>query len=62
MIRILFKALSGTVMFTCFWLLVSVYRETILNINNKGFIVTLTIMLFFSMLFLILTVFDKSND
>lgn len=62
MIRIIFQTISGIVMFTCYWLLVLGYEETIFSTNNKGFIVTLTIMLFFSMLFLVLTVFGKSDD
>ena len=62
MIKSILKGFLGTMMFTCFWLLVLIYRETIQNLSDIGFKIVLALMLFNSMVFLILSTFGNDNN
>ena len=62
MIKEIVKGFLGTAMFTCFWLLVSIYRDIIINTNNIGFLIVLALMLGSSMIFLILSTFGREKE
>jgi hypothetical protein len=63
MIKSILKGFLGTMMFTCFWLIVLIYRDTIRNLNDIGFKIVLVLMLGSSMIFLVLSTFgDDNND
>ena len=62
MIKPILKGFFGTMMFTCFWLIVLVYEETIQNLSDIGFKIVLALMLFNSMVFLILSTFWNDNN
>lgn len=61
MIKSIIKGFLGTLMFTCFWLLVLIYKENIRNLDDIGFKIVLALMLGSSMVFLILSTFGEKE-
>ena len=59
MIKWILKGFLGTMMFACFWIIVSIYRDTIRNLNDIGFSIVIALMLFSSMAFLIASIFGE---
>ena len=62
MIKSILKGFLGTMMFTCFWITVLIYRDIIINLNDIGFKIILVLMLGSSMIFLILSTFGNDNN
>lgn len=57
MIKAIVKGFLGTLMFTCFWIICLIYKDTIRNLNDTGFSIVIVLMLGSSMIFLILSTF-----
>lgn len=57
MIKSILKGFFGTIMFTCFWIICLIYRDTIRNLNDIVFSIVIVLMLGSSMIFLVLSTF-----